>query len=297
VDLDSYEKDNPRDFTLMKRATMGELKSGICFKTEWGSVRPGWHVECAAMSIKHLGEQFDIHTSGADLLFPHQENQLAQCRALTGKEPAKLWLHSEMVLEDGKKMSRSTSVVSTLRDLLAKGYTGREARYMLMATHYRQPIRFSWETLEGARSALRRLDNAVAALRSCHQHKGSDLMGQVADMETGFRTAMDDDLNVSAALAEVFRFIRRVNGLLAKDRVSVSGAGRALEALERINQVLVILPPEERLAPESEALLAARDEARQKGDFERADQLRLQLLERGISVEDGREGTRWRRVR
>lgn len=296
VDLDSYEKDNPRDFTLMKRATMGELKAGICFKTEWGSVRPGWHVECAAMSMKHLGEQFDIHTSGTDLIFPHQENQLAQCMALNGKEPARTWIHSEMVLMDGKKMSRSSSPVATLRDVLDHDYTGREVRYLLLGTHYRQPIRFSWDTLEAARGALRRLDSAVAALRACHQHKGSDLAGQVTDLETGFRKAMDDDLNVSGALAEVFRFIRRVNGLLARDRVSVTGAGRALEALARINQVLMVLPPEDHIDPESKALLEQRDEARRKEDFELSDKLREQLLERGIIVEDRRDGTRWRRV-
>jgi cysteinyl-tRNA synthetase len=297
VDLDSYAKDNPRDFTLMKRATMGELKAGICYKTEWGSVRPGWHVECAAMSMKHLGEQFDIHTSGADLIFPHQENQLAQCLALTGKPPARIWLHSEMILHEGKKLSRSTSPVTTLRDVLARGYTGREVRYLLMATHYRQPVRFSWDALEAARASLRRLDAAVSALRACHVHKGSDLAAQVADLEDGFQRAMDDDLNVSAALAELFRFIRRVNGLIARERVSVSGAGRAFEALERLNQVLGVLPPEEHIDPESETLLKRREEARQQGDFALADSIRAQLLERGIVVEDARDGTRWRRVR
>lgn len=297
VDLDTYAKDNPRDFTLMKRSTLQELKEGICWKTEWGSVRPGWHVECAAMSTKHLGETFDIHTSGADLLFPHQENQLAQCLAAYGTSPAKIWLHSEMVLIDGKKMSRSTCSVSTLRDVFARGYTGREVRYWLLGTHYRQPIRFSWEAMEAARASLRRLDTLVSALRSCYSG-GEDLTAQVADLETGFRRAMDDDLNVSGALAELFRFVRRTNSLLARERVSVSGAGKALEALGRMDQVLAIFPPVELpLDPESEALLQERDIAREQGDFPRSDTLRKQLLERGIILEDTREGTRWRRLR
>jgi cysteinyl-tRNA synthetase len=298
VDLDTYAKENPRDFTLMKRSTLQELKQGICWKTEWGAVRPGWHVECAAMSTKYLGEQFDVHTSGADLLFPHQENQLAQCLAAYGKPPAKIWLHSEMVLTDGKKMSRSTSPVATFRDLMAKGYTGREARYWLLTTHYRQPIRFSWEALESARASLRRLDALLAALRSCYQSSGDDLTVQVADLEAGFKRAMNDDLNVSAALAELFRFVRRVNALVGRGRVSVSGAGRALEALERLDQVLAILPPAEfPLDAESATLLAARDDAREHGDFALADSLRAKLLERGIILEDTRDGTRWRRVR
>jgi cysteinyl-tRNA synthetase len=298
VDLDTYAKDNARDFTLMKRSTMSELKAGICYKTEWGSVRPGWHVECAAMSTKLLGDEFDIHTSGSDLLFPHQENQLAQCRALTGKTPARIWLHSEMVLLDGKKMSRSSSAISTLRDALARGYTGREVRYWLLATHYRQPIRFSWDALEAARAALRRIDSLVSALRHCYQASGADLAPQVADLEAGFRATMDDDLNVSAALAEVFRFARRVREPLGRGRVSASGAGRALEALERLDRVLGFLPPDETpLDAESQALVAERNQARERGDFERADGLRAQLLERGVIIEDTREGTRWRRGR
>ena len=298
VDLDTYAKDNPRDFTLMKRSTLQELRQGICFKTEWGSVRPGWHIECAAMSTKHLGEQFDIHTSGADLLFPHQENQLAQCRAVHGKAPAKIWLHSEMVLLEGKKMSRSTGAVATLRDVMEQGYTGRDVRYWLLSTHYRQPARFSYEALDSARASLRRLDALVAALRSCYQASGADLTAPVADLETGFRQAMNDDLNVSAAFAELFRFARRINSLLARARVSVSGAGRALEALERVDQVLAILPPvEQPLDPESDALIQQREQARKAGDFAKADELRGQLAERGIIIEDTRDGTRWRRSR
>jgi cysteinyl-tRNA synthetase len=298
VDLDTYAKDNPRDFTLMKRSTLSELRDGICYKTEWGSVRPGWHVECAAMATQLLGEEYDIHTSGTDLIFPHQENQLAQCLALSGKSPARLWLHSEMVLMDGKKMSRSHSPVATFRDVLDRGYGGREARYFLLATHYRQPLRFSWELMESSRAALRRLDALVGALRSCYQPTGTSLTAQIADLERGFKLAMDDDLNVAAALAELFRFVRRINGLLARGRVSASGAGQALTALERLDQVLAILPPvESPLDAASQDLLRQREEARRHEDFQRADELRQALQNRGILVEDTREGTRWRRVR
>jgi cysteinyl-tRNA synthetase len=298
VDLDSYEKENPRDFTLMKRSTLSELKAGISFKTEWGNVRPGWHVECAAMATRYLGEQFDIHTSGVDLMFPHHENEIAQSVALTGKPPARVWLHSEMVTAEGKKMSRSSGTMATMRDILARDYTGREARYLLIGTHYRQPLAFSWDGLEAARAALRRLDGFVATLRHGDKQSGIDLSATVTDLENGFRQAMDDDLNVSAALAELFRFVRRVNAIMAREQVSKAGCQQALGALARIDRVLNILPTEESpLDDETEALLKERELAREKGDFERADRLREDLLNRGIVLEDTKEGTRWRRDR
>jgi cysteinyl-tRNA synthetase len=298
VDLDSYEKENPRDFTLMKRSTLAELKAGISYKTEWGNVRPGWHVECSAMAMRYLGEQFDIHTSGVDLMFPHHENEIAQCVALTGKPPARIWLHSEMVTAEGKKMSRSSGTMATLREILAHNYTGREVRYMLLGTHYRQPLAFSWEALDAARSSLRRLDAVVTLLRHSDRSEGADLGAPVSDLENGFRQAMDDDLNVSVAVAELFRFVRRVNAIMDREQISKAGGQKALAALANIDRVFNILPPEERpLDTETETLLKEREVAREKGDFESSDRLREELSRRGIILEDTKDGTRWRRDR
>jgi cysteinyl-tRNA synthetase len=298
VDLDSYEKENPRDFTLMKRSTLSELKAGICFKTEWGNVRPGWHVQCSAMAMRYLGEQFDIHTSGVDLMFPHHENEIAQCVALTGKPPARTWLHSEVVTVEGKKMSRSSGTTITLREILTRNFTGREVRYLLLCTHYRQPVAFSWEALEVARSSLRRLDAFMTSLRHCDRATGADVSSQLEDLKSGFRQAMDDDLNVSAALAELFRFVRRVNAIMAREQISKTGGRQALDTLANIDRVLnILLPEEEPLDAETGALLREREIAREKGDFERSDQLREELFSRGIIIEDAKEGTRWRRDR
>ena len=164
VDLDNYEKDNPRDFTLLKRSTLAELKKGIFFETEWGNVRPSWHIECSSMSTGYLGETLDIHTSSRDLMFPHHENEIAIAEALTGKQLARYWMHSEMLLVDGKKMSSDNNNVVTLKDLLAMGFTGREVRFLLLSVQYRKPINFSIKRLENVRTALRRLDEFTRSL-------------------------------------------------------------------------------------------------------------------------------------
>ena len=164
VDLDNYEKDNPRDFTLLKRSTLGELKKGIFYETDWGNVRPSWHVECAAMATGNIGPTMDIHTSSRDLIFPHHENEIAVAEALTGKPLANYWLHSELVVVDSKKMSREAENRVTLKDLIAKGYTAREVRFMLLSVHYRKPLNFSYKRLESVRTALRRLDEFTCKL-------------------------------------------------------------------------------------------------------------------------------------
>ncbi|MBU0945865.1 MAG: cysteine--tRNA ligase, partial [Proteobacteria bacterium] len=164
VDLDNYEKDNPRDFTLLKRSTLAELKKGIFYETDWGNVRPGWHIECSAMSTKYLGETMDIHTSSRNLIFPHHENEIAIAEALTGKPLAKYWLHSELLLVDGKKMSTEAGNVVTLKDVIARGFTPRDIRFMLLSVHYRKPLNFSYRRLTAVRTALRRLDEFTCKL-------------------------------------------------------------------------------------------------------------------------------------
>ncbi|RWX47617.1 tRNA synthetases class I (C) catalytic domain-containing protein, partial [Candidatus Electrothrix communis] len=147
VDLDNYEKGNPRDFTLLKRSTLGELKKGIFYETDWGNIRPGWHIECTAMSTRHLGETIDIHTGGQELLFPHHENEIAIAEALTGKPLANYWLHSGMLLKDGKKMSLEAGNTVTLQEVMDKGYNGREIRFMLLGVHYRKSMHFTYKKL------------------------------------------------------------------------------------------------------------------------------------------------------
>lgn len=167
VDLDNYEKENPRDFTLLKRSTLAELKTGLFYETDWGNARPGWHIECSAMATRYLGETIDIHTASQDLMFPHHENEIAIAEALTGKPLANYWLHSGQLLRDGRKMAGDTGNVVTLQEVLDRGYTGREVRFMLLGVHYRKPLPFSFRRLNAARTALRRIDEFTASCSAC----------------------------------------------------------------------------------------------------------------------------------
>ncbi len=296
VDLDEYDKDDPRDFTLFKRATLAEMARDIFYETDWGNVRPSWHVQCAAMSMRYLGEEFDIHTSGSDILFPHNENEIAQCEALHGKGPARYWVHSELVLAGGKKMSRSMGNAVTLRDILDLGYTAREIRYLLISTHYRQPVSYSEERLKAARAALRRMDAFVSRLQRCSGSGKSDSIGRlVEEMNISFETAMETDLNIPMALGEVFVLIRRVNQRLVKGEVSRKDADLIMDALTRIHEVLGIfdLNPSgvDAEDPEIEALVNKREEARERKQYEEADRIRDDLKKRNVVLEDTAYGT------
>ena len=298
VDLDDYEKENPVDFTLLKRSTLSELKSGIFFATEWGNMRPGWHIECAAMTLALLGETMDIHTSGRDLLFPHHENENAIAEALTGKPLANFWLHSELLLVDGKKMSADNRNLITLRDVLDKGYTGREMRYFLIRTHYRKPINFSFRSLDGARKNLRRLDGFVGKLLCLPPGlPHAEVAAYLSDMEDRFFKALDDDLNVSKAFAALFDFIKKTNPILSQGLLDREQKDYILEALRRINSVLGIMRLEEcPLAPEIDKLIRDREEARKQKDWQKADGVRQELAKKGIEVVDTAKGPVWKEV-
>ena len=290
VDLDDYEKDDPRDFTLLKRATLKEMAMNIFYETEWGNVRPGWHLECAVMSTHYLGDEFDIHTSGVDLLFPHSENELALCCARYGKNPARFWLHTELVYVGGKKMSRSLGNAVTLSDLMKKGFSPREVRFFLMATHYAKPLNFSEEKLLQARAQLRRLDSCVFRLQRTSGFDDPDFGAMCEQAMAGFTKAMDSDLNVPGAMGAMFAFIRRLNGSLASGRLSAGQAKKALEVLKTMDSVIPIvdfelkdfLPAE----GEVEELLQQREDARARGDFALADKLRDEIRARGFVIED-----------
>jgi cysteinyl-tRNA synthetase len=289
VDLDEYEKDNPRDFTILKRSTLSELRKGLFFKTEWGNIRPSWHIQSAAIGLKYLGEQFDIHTSSLELAFPHHENEIAISTALTGKIPARYWFLSERVLaDDGKKPDQDAD--PTLEALTQAGYTGREIRYWLLSGHYRKPLTYSSQRLDHSRRSLKRLDACVSGLLNLSAGEAYPEIDQlVYDLKQGFTEAMDEDLNISAALASVFKVIKQINRLLAEKRLNTDNARVLLDAFRKIDSVLRIFDfgsaaEDARIR----ALLNKRQDARQNGDWALADQLRDELQALGVQVRDGK---------
>lgn len=295
ADRDDYEKDSPVDFTLFKRSTLDELKQGIYYKTRWGNVRPSWHLECAAVAGKNLGETYDIHLSGTDILFPHCENVMAIGTAAYGASPAKHWLNAELVMRDGKKMSRSLSNTFTIKELVKRGYTGREIRYFLLSSHYRKQLNFSFGALDTASNTVRRLDNFIQRLL---KYRPSGHCGEIDqyiyDLKQNFMKAMDDDFNISGALAAVFAFVKAVNIPLSKRNLDDRERISVLEALKTIDSVLGVMSLEEQhLGDEIEGLLEKREEARRRKDWRESDRIRDELLRGGVEIQDTPEGTVW----
>jgi cysteinyl-tRNA synthetase len=300
VDLERYEKGNPRDFTLLKRSTLSELKKGIFFQTKWGNVRPSWHLECPVMAIKFLGDTHDIHTGGADLVFPHHENAIALGRAITGKPLANYFLHHELVMVDGKKPADGKEREdTTIKNLLKKGYTGREIRYWLISHHYNKPISFSLAKLDHAKKTLSNLDKFIKKVFFCRSSENNPEMDQaVYNLNHEFSEAMDDDLNTSQALAALFEFTREVNRIVEQKGLSQEDKQRVKEALGAVNSVLEIMDldaPQVDAAVES--LIHKREAARKAKDWETSDRIRQELKSMGIEVTDTRDGTIWRRDR
>jgi cysteinyl-tRNA synthetase len=287
VDLDEYVKENPRDFALLKRAKLAELKRGIYTKTEWGQVRPSWHIESCAMAMKYLGETFDIYTSSRDLIFPHHENEIAVSGALTGKPLARNWIHTELVLSGGKKADRDAAIPN-IQDLLERGYNGRVIRYLLLSNHYRKPLNLTYDALDQAGRAIRRLDESISGLNSIEDGRPyRDLDQLLYDLKTGFTDAMDDDLNVSSATATIFQVVRKVNRLITNKDLDRAGTRRIIDAFKTVDTVLNIFDFEERPEdPEVEKLMREREEARRRRDWKLADQLRERLAAMGMAVKD-----------
>ena len=296
VDLDNYEKENPRDFTLLKRVSLSELKRGIFFKTPWGNVRPSWHIQCAAMSMKHLGDSFDIHAAGKHLIFPHHENEMAIAKAATGKPLARYWLHCDQVLIDGKKPEENERRI-TLQDLLDLGFTGKEVRYWLISRHYRKPISVASDRLAHelslAKAALDRIRSFIRRLEAVTRQNSPESDQLVYDLKQGFIRAMDDDLNVPGALSVLFTTIRKANALISKGRMDEAAAGRLKTELLQMDAVLGVLPSDALLKSGQEQdpavirdLLEKREAARRRRDFETADAIRDQLREMGHAVSD-----------
>ena len=299
VDLEQYEKENPRDFTLLKRSTLSELKKGVFYKTAWGNTRPSWHLECPTMAMKILGGTYDIHMSGADLIFPHHENAIAISEAVTGKPLANYWLHNELVMINGKKASRASNNDGlTIRQIRERGYTGRDIRYWLISRHYRKPISFSWSKLDTAKNTVAHLDTFVKKLQICPAgDPHSDMDQLVYDLRHKFMESMDDDFSVAPALAALFEFSREINRIMDWQGLSPGDKQKVEDVLKGIDAVLGVMDlelpkPEEQV----QDLIEKREAARRDKDWERADRIRQELRERGIELIDTRDGTVWRKM-
>jgi cysteinyl-tRNA synthetase len=295
VEADEYGKDDVRDFALWK----GPKPDEPSWETSIGPGRPGWHVECSAMSMAHLGPSFDIHTGGVDLIFPHHEDEIAQSEAATGQPFVATWLHCAHLQMGGAKMAKSAGNIARVGELLELGTSPRALRYALISVHYRAPLSYSEESLGAAAAAVERLDAAVAALEAYREERPDDptLPAALDDARVAFGAALDDDLNVSAGLGALFDLIRELNRRIERRSLSTNDAGRALAALRDIDRVLGVLPDEApELEPEVAAILAAREAARAARDWAASDRLRDELAALGIAVEDTRDGQRWRRI-
>ena len=294
VEADEYGKDDVRDFALWKGPKPGEPS----WATAIGEGRPGWHIECSAMSMAHLGPSFDIHTGGVDLIFPHHEDEIAQSEAASGQPFVSTWLHCAHLQMAGAKMAKSVGNIARVGDLLAAGVSRRALRLALVSVHYRAPLHHSDESLAAAAAALERLDAAVAALTVYRQERADEpsLLDVLAAAREAFGAALDDDLNVSAALGSLFELVRELNRRVERRALSTTDATRCLALLRDVDSVLAILTDEEaELDAGQAALLAARDAARSARDWAASDRLRDELAGQGILVEDTRDGQRWRR--
>ena len=291
ISSDEYEKENVADFALWK--AWDEKDGDVAWESPWGRGRPGWHIECSAMSQKYLGASFDIHTGGIDNIFPHHEDEIAQSEAANGRPFATYWMHCAHLMVDGRKMSKSQGNFHTLRDVLARGYSGREVRYELLATHYRAPLNFTFGSLDAARTALRRVDEFLTRLADAAVgNAGSGKLPAWAKVQADhFEAAMDDDLNVSAALAALFDVIREGNAALDSNALSKEEAVALLELLKRWNGVLGVLEkPAEDIPATVQDLLLRRQAARSQKEWKLSDLLRDEILALGWIVKDTPKG-------
>jgi len=295
VKVDEYDKAEARDFALWKAWT--EDDGDVFWKTEIGKGRPGWHIECSAMSMKYLGETLDIHTGGVDNMFPHHENEIAQSEAATGKKFANYWLHCEHLLVEGKRMGKRFGNYYTLRDLMEKGHDPTAVRYLLLSTHYRQQFNFTFEGLNAAKNAIDRLRNFMRRLLDADGQSSEGKTKQLMDqVQKDFSKAMDDDLNTGLGLATIFEFVRETNNLIDASKLSKEEAQELNDLMMGFDKVLGFIGEvkEEKLSEEAKKLMLKREEARKAEDWKTADEIRKQLKNMGIVVEDTAQGVKWR---
>jgi cysteinyl-tRNA synthetase len=296
VDTDRYDKEDARDFALWKEPAS---PTEPAWDAPIGRGRPGWHIECSAMSMKYLGETFDIHAGGIDLVFPHHENEIAQSEGATGKEFVRYWLHFEHLKVEGETMSKSKGNYYTFRDVAAKGYSGGAVRYFLLSVPYNKQINFTFDALAGAEKTVASLRDFKARLTEAKTSPGLNEALREATQQAAreFEEGMDDDLNTSVALAVIHNLTRVVNTALARKKLQEDNKLELLELLKRLDTVLNIFGNEQRemLDGEIQNLIDERQEARRRRDFARADEIRDQLAGRGIILEDTKDGVRWKR--
>ena len=309
VDVDKYDKDNARDFALWKAPKPGEH----FWETPIGPGRPGWHIECAAMALKYLGDTLDIHSGGVDLTFPHHENEIAESEAATGKTFSRYWLHAEHLLVDHEKMSKSVGNFATLRELLSHGHKPSSIRFLLASVPYRRQLNFTPESLQGAASSVERLRNFVARLHAGKFPEVSSpvIAARAAKAREDFERGLADDLNTAQALAAIFDLVRDVNTAMDRGEFGQGDAAPVLEMMGKFDAIFAVLRDDDAeklrslgISPDSagpddaeiEALVAERQAARKRRDFAASDRIRDELSERGVILEDSRDGTvRWKR--
>ena len=301
VATDKYDKESVSDFALWKHSHPGDEKLGASWDAPFGPGRPGWHIECSAMSKRYLGETFDIHAGGVDLIFPHHENEIAQSEAANHKQFARVWLHSEHLTDaTGEKMSKSAGGFTTLRDLTGAGHDPLAVRFFLIANaHYRSRLRLSTEALHAAAEQVRRLREFADRVDRTVPSADDDieLAGRIGEVRAAYREALDDDLNLPHGVGMVFELLREANAALDTNRVGPLNKSALLSLIDDVDAHLDVIRAEEPgLAAEVERLIAERESAREAKDFAKADNIRDDLRARGIALEDSRDGVRWRRT-